>query len=189
MPHIPHTLKGINNIYGRTAELPCGRAHALPSTLSSLLSTLGSPLHSGHALPSALSSLLSTLDIHLRTHGRIAVRARPRAPTTHYLLLPSPYSLLFRTVRRMPHGARSSAPSTHCPLPSPPYSLLWIFIYGRTAELPCGRAHARQPRTTFSSLLPTLYFSFEYIPLRGGDCRSRRQRPDLGRRRGCPVGT
>ena len=38
--------------------------------------------------------------------------------------------------------------------------LPWENIYGRTAELPCGRAHARQPRTTFSSLLPTLYFSF-----------------------------
>ena len=28
----------------------------------------------------------------------------------------------------------------------------------RTAILPCGRAQARQPRTTLSLLLPTLYF-------------------------------
>ena len=42
-------------------------------------------------------------------------------------------------------------------LPSPLSSHLPTFSNGRTAALPCGRAHARHPRTTFSSLLPSPY--------------------------------
>ena len=66
--------------------------HALPSALSSLLPTLGSPLHSVHALPSALSSLLSTLG-YSSTDARQNCRAG--APTRANHALPSPpFSLL-----------------------------------------------------------------------------------------------
>ena len=36
-------------------------------------------------------------------------------------------------------------------------TMQWASVMDRTAELPCGRAQARQPRTTFSPLLPTLF--------------------------------
>ena len=60
------------------------------------------------------------------------MRARPSAPTTHCFLLPTLYSLLVPFV-------------------------VHLHLRQRTAELPCGRAQARQPRTTFYPLLPTLF--------------------------------
>ena len=59
------------------------------------------------------------------------MRARPSAPTTHCFLLPTRYSLLVPFV-------------------------VHLHLRQRTAQLPCGRARARQPRTTFYPLLPTL---------------------------------
>ena len=38
-------------------------------------------------------------------------------------------------------------------------------LNGCAAELPCGRAHARHPRTTFSFLLPPPYFRVHSCPL------------------------
>ena len=84
--------------------------------------------------------------IYTGTHGDSAVRARPSAPTTHYFLPSSPYSLekssglpLSTAKIAVPirgqsgiytgtHGdsavrARPSAPTTHYFLPSSPYSL------------------------------------------------------------------
>ena len=60
------------------------------------------------------------------------MRARPSAPTTHCFLLPTLYSLLVPFV-------------------------VHLHLRQRTAQLPCGRARARQPRTTFYPLLPTLF--------------------------------
>ena len=117
------------------------------------------PKRANRALLSPPYSLLATCPIRgssppQATHGAIAVRARPSAPTTHYLLPSPPYSLLkkyswsirvhyswfyylpfrgFRGFRgflpQCTHGdsavqARPSAPTTHCLLPSSPYSLL-----------------------------------------------------------------
>ena len=114
MPHIPHTLKGINNIYDRTAELPRWRAQARhPRTaLSSLLSTFsyraanaarGALKRAIHALPSTLSSLLSTLEAHCIV-------------ATHYPFPSPPYSLLLEA---------HCIVATHYPLPSSPFSLLY----------------------------------------------------------------
>ena len=66
---------------GRTAALPCGRAHARHprTTVSSLF-----PMKNWH----------SWFPLLKWTHGCSAVRARPRAPSTHCLLLPPPSSLL-----------------------------------------------------------------------------------------------
>ena len=87
------------------------------------------------------------------TRGRIAARARPRAPSTHYLLLPPSFSLLIRSplqkvenrekrVESSAWPARLGAPrtatqpcsseahcivSTHYILPSSPSSLLGIY--------------------------------------------------------------
>ena len=91
------------------------------------------------------------------THGGSAVRARPRAPSTHCLLLPIPYEELAFVVLPTQMDARrlcragAPARAIHA-LPSPPSSHLPPFSNGRTAALPCGRARARHPRTTFSSL-------------------------------------
>ena len=60
------------------------------------------------------------------------MRARPSAPTTHCFLLPTRYSLLVPFV-------------------------VHLHLRQRTAQLPCRRARARQPRTTFYPLLPTLF--------------------------------
>ena len=63
------------------------------------------------------------------TRGRIAARARPRAPSTHYLLLPIPYEKLAFVVLPTQMDAwqncRAGAPTRaiHA-LPSPPSSLL-----------------------------------------------------------------
>ena len=56
----------------------------------------------------------------------------PKRATTHYLLLPTLYFLLAPFV-------------------------VHLHLRRRAAESPCGRAQARQPRTTFFSLLSTLY--------------------------------
>ena len=94
------------------------RAHARhPRTpLFSLLPIpyFGSPLHSGHALPSYPSSLLPTLrserpsgtadavpcrgqrGIYTGIARLLPCEARPRAPATHYLLIPPPFSLLWK---------------------------------------------------------------------------------------------
>ena len=68
-----------------------GRAHARqPRTPPSIL--LPSPYSaSGHALPSPFFSLFPTSGSRTAESPR---GARPRAPSTHYPLLPPPYSLL-----------------------------------------------------------------------------------------------
>ena len=145
------------------------------------------------------------------TRGGIAARAHPRAPPTHYLLLSSTFSLLWKPTARCPrttfsfllpshyfrvhswfspsqwtHGgtaarARPRAPSKHYLLLSSPFSLLscplvvlllslscisyfsWfhpslLLLNERVAEPPRGRAHARHPSTTLYLLLPSPYF-------------------------------
>ena len=110
------------------------------------------------------------------------MRARPSAPTTHCFLLPTLYSLLVPFVvhlhlrqrtAQLPCGrARARQPrTTFYPLLPPPLkkdirgpfvsirgSIICPFVVSshnvRTAQLPCGRARARQPRTTFYPLLP-----------------------------------
>ena len=72
--------------------------------------------------------------------------------------LPSPFSSLLPTsgsrTAESPRGARPRAPATHYPLHSSPYSLL---LGPARRNRRAGRAHARHPRTTLFSLLPTLY--------------------------------
>ncbi len=63
-------------------------SHALPSPPSSLLPTFTGALErASHALPSTFSSLLSTLEAHCKV-------------TTHYLLLPPPYSLPYHALHQ-----------------------------------------------------------------------------------------
>ena len=90
---------------GRTAELPRGRAHARhPRTAFSSLF----PMKNWHSWFSLLKW----------TRGRFAARARPRAPSPHYLFLPPPCSL--------PDGSPlHSVPA----LPSPPSSLFPTFFF------------------------------------------------------------
>ena len=75
------------------------------------------------------------------TRGGIAARARPRAPSTHYLLLPLPFSLPdgipLHSVHALPSSPSSLLPTSNrragAPkraihvLPSPPFSLLPTF--------------------------------------------------------------
>ena len=117
------------------------------------------------------------------THGGIAVRARPSAPTTHYFLLPSSLlstcpirgskmcfvcfvvSLLPPQATRggIAVRARPSSPSTHFFLLPTLYSLLAPFVVHlhlrrRTAESPCGRStEAHCKVTTHYLLLPPPY--------------------------------
>ena len=92
------------------------------------------------------------------TRGEIAVRARPSAPTTHYLLPSFPSSL---------------KKSTGLPLSTAKIAVRLEGRAGfthrrRAAKSPCGRAQARQSRTTFFSLLSTLYLPhswFYYSPV------------------------
>ena len=83
------------------------------------------------------------------TRGRIAVRARPRAPSTHCLLLPIPYEELAFVVLPLTQGAPSPRTtfssllpvpypteahcivSTHYLLLPPPYSLLFFLFGGK----------------------------------------------------------
>ena len=57
---------------------------------------------------------------------------------------------------------------------TPPHEKLAFVVHpllnGRTAALPCGRAHARHPRTAFSSLLPIPYGKLAFVvhPLLNG---------------------
>ena len=132
--------------------------HALPSSLSSLLPTpypTGSPLHSDHALFPTFFSLLSTS--YFGRTAELPRGARPSAPSTHYPLPSSPYSLLPTLDARQNCRAGAPTRANHALFPTF-FSLLSTSYFGRTAELPCGRAHARHPRTTLSPLLPTLYF-------------------------------
>ena len=50
-----------------------------------------------------------------------------------------------------------------------PYEKMAFVVHpllnGRTADLPCGRAHARHPRTAFSSLLPIPYEKLAFVVL------------------------
>ena len=93
------------------------------------------------------------------TRGGIAVRARPSAPTTHYL-----YPLFPPPLKK----------STGLPLSTAKIAVRLEGRAGfthrrRAAESPCGRAQAHQPRTTFFSLLSTLYLPhswFYYLPFR-----------------------
>ena len=116
----------------------------------------GAPKRANHALLSPPYSLLATCPIRgssppQATHGAIAVRARPSAPTTHCFLLPTLYSLL----KKYSCPFVSIRGSIICP-----FVVFVVFVVSflnvRTAQLPCGRARARQPRTTFYPLLPTL---------------------------------
>ena len=81
-----------------------------------------------HSWPIRVHSWFSLLKW---THGGSAVRARPRAPSTHYLLLSIPYEELAFVVL-------------------PPQ-----WTRGRIAAR--ARPRAPSPRTTFSSLLPVPY--------------------------------
>ena len=87
--------RGQRGIYtGIARHLPCEARPRAPqrkptakwprTTFSILLPIpyFGRPLQSGHALPSQFFSLFPTLDAHCKV-------------ATHYLLLPSPYSLLY----------------------------------------------------------------------------------------------
>ena len=79
-------------------------------------------------------------------HGGNDVRG---APATHYFL---PYEKIFRVPFVSIRG------SIIPPFVYFVYFVVHSLLNVRTAEWPCGRAHARQPRTTFYLLLPTLYF-------------------------------
>ena len=134
MPHIPHTLKGINNIYARTAELPRGRAHALPSTLSSLLPweniygrTAELPCGRAHARQprTALSPLLPTLYFGSPLHSGHAL------PSPLFSLLSTLYFGYSSTDARQNCRAGAPTRANHA-LPSPPFSLL------STLSFPCG---------------------------------------------------
>ena len=90
---------------------------------------------------------------------------------------PAPSGAFFPGCRtaESPRGARPRAPTTHSSLHSPPYSLLngsplqsdhallpqFLSLFPTSGSARrnrrAGRAHARQPRTTLSILLPTLY--------------------------------
>ena len=113
-------------------------AHCIPSTVE------GNPHASeGNSPPTTDIRAHSWFSPSQWTRGGTAARARPSAPSTHYLLLSSPYSLL------------------SCPFVPIRGSLL---LNGRAAEPPRGRAQARHPRTTFSFLLPTPYFRAHSCP-------------------------
>ena len=99
------------------------------------------------------------------TRGEIAVRARPSAPTTHYLLPSFPSSL---------------KKSTGLPLSTAKIAVRLEGRAGfthrrRAAKSPCGRAQARQPRTTFYPLLPTLYLPHSWFISTSGDARRNRR--------------
>ena len=122
----------------------------------------GAPKRAIHALPSPFFSLLPSLVAHCKV-------------STHYILLSSPFSLLWKPTAKCPRTTFSFLLPTpyfrvhSCPLVvlllslsciscfswSPPSLLL---LRGRVAEPPRGRAQARHPRTTFSFLLPSPYF-------------------------------
>ena len=65
--------------------------HALPSPPYPLLSTC--PIRGSNLFFVFFVCFVVSLLPPRATHGGIAVRARPSAPTTHYLLLPTLYSL------------------------------------------------------------------------------------------------
>ena len=156
MPHIPHTLKGINNIYARTAELPRGRAHARQprTTLCPLLPSLYffvpcGECRTGRAQArhprTTLCPLLPTLYLgksstDARQNCR-AGRAHARHPRTALSsLLPTLY---FGSPLHSDHA-----------LPSPPFSLLSTFSY-RAANAARGalkRANHALPSPPFSLL-------------------------------------
>ena len=79
--------------------------------------------------------------------------ARPRAPSTHYLLIPPPFSPLYavcvRRARQMPCLAEDREG----------------FTQGSRGICRARRAHARHPRTPLLSLLPIPYFG---SPLHSG---------------------
>ena len=84
--------------------------------------------------------------------------ARPRAPATHYPLLPSPYSLLNGSTLLFFKGRWKRGEGEvrgHFAVG---------FRYGSRGTRRARRAQARQPRTTLSSLLPTLYFHHSQFP-------------------------
>ena len=73
--------------------------HALPSPPSSLLSTCSIRVHSWFKNGFRVFRVFRGSSPPQGTRGGIAVRARPSAPTTHYLLLPPPYPLLNHNYR------------------------------------------------------------------------------------------
>ena len=98
---LPSSLFSLLSTFGS----PLHSVHALPSSPFSLLPTFGSPLHSVHALPSSFSLLpppyfwkptaqcpRTTLFL-LSSPSSLLLEAHCKV-STHYPLLPSPYSLL-----------------------------------------------------------------------------------------------
>ena len=128
------------------ASVGHGRCRALQRTERDLhrdraaSAVRGAPTRAIHALPSYPSSLLPTLEAHCKV-------------ATHYLLIPPPYSLLYavsvRRARQMPCLAEDREG----------------FTQGSRGICRARRAHARHPRTTFLSLLPSPYFG---SPLHSG---------------------
>ena len=121
---------------------PTRASHALPSSPSSLFPTLrsGRPSGTADAVPCR-----GQRGIYTGIARHLPCEARPRAPATHYLLLPPPYSLLYavgvRRARQMPCLAEDREG----------------FTQGSRGICRARRAHARQPRTSPSILLPIPY--------------------------------
>ena len=88
-------------------------------------------------------------------HGDSAVRARPRAPTTHSPLPSSPSSLEKSSVR--PLSAAGAAPGRGRRRAGRGQRRIHTGIARRFCR--ARRAHARQPRTTFFPLLPSPYLT------------------------------
>ncbi len=134
---------------------PKRASHALPSSPSSLLPTInGRPLHSVHALPSSFYPLLSLLSYRA---AEPPCEARSSAPATHYFLLP-PLTLLYPHI---PHGriaVRGALKRASHALLSSPSSHSSLSSHTARQNRRARRAQARQPRTTFVSLLSPPYF-------------------------------
>ena len=82
-----------------------------------------------------------------RTRGGSDARVRPSAPATHFFL---PYE---KKIRVPFVSIRGSI------IPPFVYFVVHSLLNVRAAEATRGRAQARQPRTTFFSLLPSPYFT------------------------------
>ena len=148
-------IRGQSGIYTGTHGDSAVRARPSAPTTHYLLPSSPSSLEKSTGLPLSTAKIAVPIrgqsGIYTGTHGGTAVRAHPSAPYTHFFL---PYEELFVSIRV--HS---------CPfvvLLFPPFVYFVCFVVHsllneRTAQLPCGRAQARHPRTTFYLLLPTLY--------------------------------